>query len=325
MRVLVTGAGGFLGRHVLAAATRAGHEVVAMVRPRSSDTPDAAAVLRGDLRQRGRWTEQVASVEGVIHLAAATSGDLSEQFAGTVVATENLLDALDLATLDRFVHVSSIAVYDFDGLRRGGVLDETCPLESDPERRDPYTITKLLQEGLVRDACRAAGTPLVVLRPGAVYGPGKDWDFGVAMRLGRIGVVFAPGAKVPLTYVTNCADAIVAALTAPDAPGTSLNVVDDDLPTFREFAQLGRRAGAELGPTIRAPWVVVEGTGRALALVDRHLAGSRMKLPEVLAARRQRARWLPLEFTNSLARATLDWRPQVPIREGVQRVARSEA
>jgi nucleoside-diphosphate-sugar epimerase len=325
MRVLVTGAGGFLGRHVVAAANQAGHEVVAMVRPRSTEAPAATASIRGDLRQPGRWTEGLDDIDGVIHLAAATSGDLSEQFAGTVVATENLLAALDLTTLRRFVHVSSIAVYDFDGLRRGGELDETCPLESDPERRDPYTITKLLQEDLVRQACRTASTPLVVLRPGAVYGPGKDWGYGVAMRLGRVEVLFSPGAKVPLTYVTNCADALVAALTAPDAPGKALNIVDDDLPTYREFAQLGRRAGADLGPTIGAPWSVVGSVGWALELADRRLAGSRMKLPEVLAARRQRARWLPLQYSNSLARTTLDWRPQVPIRDGVRQVARSEA
>lgn len=325
MRVLVTGAGGFLGRHVVVAAQRAGHDVVAMVRPASSSAPDGVEIVRGDLRQRGPWTDHLSGIAGVIHLAAATSGDLSEQFAGTVVATENLLASLDLRALERFVHVSSIAVYDFDGLERGATLDESCPVDPDPLGRDPYTTTKLLQEQLVRDACDDAGTPIVVVRPGAVYGPGKDWGYGVAARLGRVGIVIAPRARMPLTYVTNCADALVAALTAPDAPGTTLNVVDDDLPTYQEFARLGRAAGAHLGPTVGAPWTIVGGAGRALAAADRRLADGNMKLPEVLAARRQRARWLPLSYANDRAKAVLGWAPCVPIRDGVARVTRSGA
>ncbi|QNN65318.1 NAD(P)-dependent oxidoreductase [Sphingomonas rhizophila] len=75
MKVLVTGAGGFLGQAVVRACTAAGHEVVAMIRPMGRD-PFAApvTVVRGDLRQVGPWRTQLDGVEAVIHCAAATGG-----------------------------------------------------------------------------------------------------------------------------------------------------------------------------------------------------------------------------------------------------------
>ena len=117
MRLLVTGAGGFLGNATVDAVHAAGHEVVALVRP----TTDTAGLgwrergitpIVGDLLEPGDWIRAVM-VDAVVHLAAAMSGSLSEQLAATVLATERLLDALNLDALTRFVHVSSLSVYDF--------------------------------------------------------------------------------------------------------------------------------------------------------------------------------------------------------------------
>src|SRR6185437_3793107 len=98
MKVLVTGATGFLGSAVVAAALAAGHEVVALRRP---SAPPPASVSTGqlswlatDLRQPGNLSKGLMEIEGVVHCAAATSGDLVTQLAGTVVATENLLACL---------------------------------------------------------------------------------------------------------------------------------------------------------------------------------------------------------------------------------------
>lgn len=142
----------------------------------------------------------------MVHCAAAF-GDLASQLAGTVLATEHLLAALP-ARARRIVHVSSLSVYDFDAPRGGGVLDERTPLEPAPLRRDAYTQTKLIQERLVSDYAAAHGIELVVVRPGAIYGPGKDWDAGTGLRAGRFDLIFAPFARMRLIHVDNCADAI---------------------------------------------------------------------------------------------------------------------
>lgn len=328
MRVLVTGAAGFLGRAVVRSAHGAGHDVLAMVRPaalaRGAELPFAdlpVEVISGDLRQRGPWTDAVTAADAVVHVAAATSGDLATQFASTVTATENLLEVLSTATLTRFVHVSSFSVYDYTALPVGTVLDERAPLEPNPERRDAYTTTKLLQECLVREACEQAAHPLVVARPGAIYGPGADWDHGAALTTGRLALVFSPSADFRLVHVTSCADALVLALTAEVPNGCTVNLVDDDLPTHLGYFRECRAAGLTRRRAVPVPWSVVESLGRSTDLLDRSVGDRHLKLPELAELRRQRARWKPLRYSNELAKRLLGWSPRVRLDEAVRAMA----
>jgi nucleoside-diphosphate-sugar epimerase len=323
MKVLVTGASGFLGTAVVAQVRAAGHVVVAMVRPTAVlegapwDDP-AVDVVRGDLRERGTWREAINGIDAVVHLAAAASGDLSTQFQGTVLGTENLLHALDRSSVQRFVHISSFSVYDFAALRAGALLDENSPLERQPERRDAYTTTKLVQEQLVREAFSDRSDALVVVRPGAIFGPVMVWDFGLSLTFGtRLGVLFAPRSTMRLTSVGNCADAITAALVSPRAGGTTVNIVDDVLPTHREFLRKCRAEGAEVPTTVVVPWWMVAAIGRLTDWIDRRWCGGRARLPEFLDWTRQQARWKPLTYTNDRARDVLGWSPSTTLRQAV--------
>ena len=324
MRLLITGATGFLGVATTRAAVASGHEVVALVRPtaRLSDDiwgDEAVTVVRGDLRQNGPWVAAVQGVDVVVHLAAAASGDLPTQFQGTVLATENLLRWLDLREVRRFVHISSFSVYDFASIPTNGAVTESSPIEYSPQLRDAYTTTKLLQESIVRTAAQLAECELVVIRPGAIYGPGKDWNFGAAMTIGSsIALVFSPTATFRLTYVDNCADAIIAACSAP-AAGQTLNIVDDEMPDHIGFHRACRRAGGTTAMSIPVPWWLLAAVGRSAKFVDRRFLNGRAKLPEFLAFRRQQARWKPLNYSNSLAKSTLGWQPSVTLAEGIRR------
>src|SRR5689334_8617848 len=144
MQLLITGANGFLGRHVVTEAVRRGHSVRALVRPNTDVTKldwyarDRVEVLRADLRSRKGLAEVVRGVDCVLHLAAAKSGDLYAQYAGTVVATENLLAAMSETGVRRIVLVSSFSVYDYMKLHDFSLLDENSPLETDAFDRDEY-------------------------------------------------------------------------------------------------------------------------------------------------------------------------------------------
>jgi nucleoside-diphosphate-sugar epimerase len=326
MKVLVTGAGGFLGRAVVAAAARAGHEVVALVRPASvgggEAFPPGVTAVAGDLRQCGPWRDALGDVDAIVHCAAAF-GDLPSQLAGTVLATENLLATLP-ASMRRIVHVSSLSVYDFDAPRLGGVLDEATPLEAAPLRRDAYTQTKLIQEKLVRDYAARAATELVVIRPGAIYGPGKDWDAGTGLKAGRFDLIFAPLAAMRLIHVDNCADAIVAALAAPlDGPLT-VNLIDPEQPSHWRYHGLARRAGVPVGIAIPVPYIFVLALGGAARLASKLFFRGRARLPELLDPPRQRVRWRPLRYPNVRARAALGWVPRLDLAQGVATLATAD-
>jgi nucleoside-diphosphate-sugar epimerase len=322
VKILVTGASGFLGNVVVRAAASAGHKVVALVRPTADiqrlDWPEAVEVVKGDLRQMGGWRNHL-DVDVVVHLAAAPSGDLATQFAGTVQATENLLDSLLLPRLRRFVHISSFSVYDYSTRPKRGIIDETTALEPKPEARDAYTITKMTQERLVAKRCDDVGLECVVIRPGAIYGPGKDWDCGTAVSLKSFDLLFGPLGGFRLTYVDNCADAIVRAIDADVGKTRVFNIVDDECPSVWKFHSACRRAGARAGIAVPVPWLLIAAVGRMVRMVNRLAFHNRAKLPELLEYRRQQARWRPLRYSNALARNVLRWTPSVGLAEGVAR------
>lgn len=320
MKVLVTGATGFLGRSIVRELARRGHEVVALARPAAKlpeDAPKAVTYIRGDLRQKGDWRTQIRGVDVIVHAAAATGGGFPEQFASSVVATENLLECVDWKSLRRLVHVSSFSVYDYSGARGGSTIDETHSLEQRPERRDAYTWTKLVQEQLVLQACHENETSLVRIRPGAIYGPGKDWDCGAALRLGRFDLLFSPWTTLRLTHVDNCADAIAFAAEAEGAEGV-YNIVDDDAPTHAQYHRLCRKAGAPPRAAIYVPWWAVASVGLGVKLINKLFFAKRARLPEILDFPRQQARWRPFSYSNVRAKTELKWAPRVRIEDATR-------
>lgn len=320
MRVFVTGAAGFLGSAAAQAAVAAGHEVAALHRPSSRLRYGGVQAVGGDLRQVGAWRDALAECEAVIHCAAAASGDLATQLAGTVLATENLLAAL-APGLERFVHVSSFSVYDFGAPSWFGELDERTRSERDPARRDAYTQTKLLQEELIRSHCRAHGIPLVVVRPGAIYGPGKDWDLGRAMRLGKFDLIFAPRARMRLVHVDDCARALVAALDAPIEGEIVVNVVGEDQPTHWGFHGRAKREGAPVGIAVPVPYTLVRALGGAAWLASRLFFRGKARLPEMLDLPRQEARWRNLRYSADQAKARLGWTEDTRLSEGMKGIS----
>src|SRR5437868_3701284 len=157
MKVLVTGANGFLGQHVVDQLLARGHRVRALIRPTSVAPKWAGGVelFHADLRAHDNRVSAFDGVDAVVHAAAATSGNEDIQFASTVVATERFLEAMSQSSVKRLVHVSSIAVYDWKCV--GKTMDEHTPLASEIYDMGPYTIAKVWQERVVSRYAAAHG------------------------------------------------------------------------------------------------------------------------------------------------------------------------
>ncbi len=229
MKVLVTGAGGFLGRNVVDQLLERGHRVRAIIRP-ASPAPNWKSdveIFRADLRTHDDLLSSFEGIDAVLHLAAATSGSEDVQFASTVVATEKFLGAMAKSSVKRLIHVSSFVVYDW--ARANGTLDENTPLLSNPYHMGGYTIAKVWQERVVIRFAQTQSWDLTIARPGFIWGAQHAEIAGMGRHVGRVYFMFGPLTRLPLCHVTNCANCLVSAVDRPTASiGQTFNVIDGD-------------------------------------------------------------------------------------------------
>ena len=241
----------------------------------------------------------------MIHLAAGR-GEKSfpDAFLNSVVTTRNLLEGtLAHQCLQRFVNISSFSVYDNMARRESAVLDENCPLEEPAHRRgEAYCFAKVKQDLLVIDYAKQFSIPYVIIRPGYVYGVGKQAisgrvgidTFGVFLHLGGSNTM-------PFTYVENCADAIALAGVTRDVNGEVFNVVDDDLPSSRCFLQLYKKNVRRFA-SLYVPHAV---SYLMCWLWERYSAWSEDQLPPAFNRNRWYANWRPTRYSNEKVKARL--------------------
>lgn len=326
MKLFVTGASGFLGQYVVAEALRRGYEVRAVVRPAGdvSELPWAdhprVELARLDLRSKAGLAEALEGVDAVIHAAAAKSGDLYTQFAGTVIATENLIEAMNASGVTRIVGISTFSVYNYLRTWSWSRLDETSPIETDARDRDEYTITKLIQERLLLDQAKTHGWNVTILRPGAIYGKGNTWTARIGLGgESKTWICVGGLTRIPLTYVENCAEAIVLAAEKEEARGEILNIVDDGPPTQARYAWEVRRRMPRRPRILPLPWTVMRVVARLAWLTNKLLLRNRAKLPGILVPARLHARFKPLRYSNAKIKGMLQWKPRYTLAEALDR------
>jgi nucleoside-diphosphate-sugar epimerase len=289
MKVLVTGASGFVGHAVCAELRSRGHEVSALVR-RPGSEPAGTSAAAGDLSDRdalARLLERVGP-DWVIHLAAeiATQRDPGKIDEVNVQGTRRLLSACQAADASRFVFASTAVTGDAGG----AVLTETSTLPVETA----YGRSKQQGEQLVRES----GLVSVIIRPSHVYGAGGWYAEEIVKRLrapGRMVVVGSGQNWWDVVRVEDVATACVdAAERAPD--GALYHVVDDEPIRCYDFAALTAQA-LGVGPPRRIPaWLAILATGRD---------------PVAAVVRSARS-------SNELIKRELGWKPRyASAREGV--------
>ena len=328
MKLLVTGSSGFLGRYVVAEALRRGHQVRALVRPVAVTVASEQSnleVVRADLRDRRTLAEVVAGVDAVLHLAAVKQGDLYVQLAGTVVATENLLAAMSQSKVNRLVAVSTIAVYDYLQIPFYGRLDESTPIEHDPERRETYTQSKLQQEKVIQRYASDNSLDLTILRPGVIYDREHCWFEKLGIRLSdRLCLRFGVISQLPLTYVENCAQAILECTESDEAIGQVFNVIDDNTPSRRAYVkQLRKRM--KLRPwVVVLPGALIWGTARFAEFVNRVVFKNEARLPWFLSPPKLALHVRPLCYANQKLHDLIGWRPRYHFPDTLDRGGEAE-
>jgi len=258
MRLAVTGATGFLGRHLIPEALAAGHTIKALVRPGKELEPRAGLeVVRGDLSSREVLRRLVEGAEVVIHLAAVGVQARNRQWQQMVQANVEqplvLAEVTAEAGATRLVAVGTCLEYRGQGTlpgsrgRPGSLCEEHDPLEAD----EPYGAAKAAGGLLIRSRARSLGLPCWYLRSAAIYGRGDDEKkvLPAAARAARLRQGFEMTAGEQVREWLHVDDAVAAllaaAVTPPAQDGAAINVGTGEAHVLRDVvARIFELAGA---------------------------------------------------------------------------------
>lgn len=270
MRVLVTGAGGFIGRAFALRLASAGTAVRAFARAGSDMTMLEQAgveVVRGDIRERSMVLNAIRGCSHVMHLAAQKTqrGVAASAYHDTnVTGTQHVIDACLQHGVARLVYVSTLGVH---GFVTGGVLDESSPLRPNT----PYRHTKLLGEQLVVHQHLLKGLPAVVARISSVVGPGaKGWlPLARGIDSERITLIGGGSNYIDLVSLDDMLDGLTRCLITPDIDGRCYVLGAGAPVTMNTFSELIARAVCKTAPRRGPPLLPYRVVLRGLSLVYR--------------------------------------------------------
>lgn len=235
---LITGAGGLVGSSLAEASVKRGYKVKALIRTGSDGSfleKLGVEVVRGDLQDKSLPIEATQGVDTVFHCAAKVGdwGSVDSYRQVNVEGLRKLLDSLNPAQLYKFVHFSSLGVYE---ARHHHQTDESTP---PPDQHfDGYTQSKMESEKLALQYYKDKGYPIVVLRPGFIYGPR---DRTVLPRLmeklktKEVKYIGSSSYAMNNIFVGNLVQAAFLALDNPNAVGQVFNLTDGEKVSKKRF------------------------------------------------------------------------------------------
>jgi len=319
MRVLVTGASGFLGRAVAARIAHAGHDVTTLQR-RPSGVPGVKDIA-GSVTDAEVVRTAVQGQDAVVHLAAKVSlaGDPADFARVNIDGTRELLQAARAMGAYRFVQVSSPSV-----AHVGHSLVGVGAEPADPDgARGEYARTKATAE-LLALSFDSPSLAVLAVRPHIVWGPGDTQLVARVVdraRRHRLPLLDKGAALIDSTYIDNAADALAAALErAESAHGRALVVTNGEPRPVADLLSAMCRAAGVPAPSWHVSGRLARAAGGAVERIWAWRPGQdEPPMTRFLAEQLSTAHW----FDQRETREALDWEPLVSIDEGMALLAQS--
>ena len=322
-KILVTGALGFVGRHLVRRLLKQDVRVRIFVRrepPKEWMNNPNIEVVVGDLGDPEAVDRAVAGTEIVYHVGGAMKGGAHDHERGSVLGTRHIVESMKRHKVEKLVFISSLSVLWAAKARSGQQPTENAPLEQWPERRGVYSQSKLEAERIVLKAVKNDGLKAVVLRPAKVIGPTvQPLGFEIAFRVKQRMVIVGDGSLVPpMVHVEDLVDAILLAAKSDAFDGSIFHIVDSTKISRNELAKEYLRVLVPGGTITRVPMAVFYGLALMVQLMFKVLGR-----PAPLTTYKLRSAFAPLSFDGSAAEKRLGWKPTVGLHAGLQETLQS--
>jgi nucleoside-diphosphate-sugar epimerase/predicted dehydrogenase len=323
-KILVTGAAGLIGRHLVRQLLKNGDRVRIFVRrqpPLEFMGDPNVEVFLGDLGDPTAVDQAVAGTEIVYHVGAAMKGSADDHHRGTVCGTQNIVNSVLRHHVQRLVYVSSLSCLYAAGSNRGMSVTEDWPIEPFPTKRGAYTQAKTEAEQIVRDAVRNRHLRAVLVRPGRVFGPGMTLlTPDVARQIGNFFVILGDGTReLPLVYVDDVVNFLVLAAENSKFDGRIFHIVDRTHITQNQLVSDYTSKNARKAKVIHLPVVILYGLVLGLEVLSKVF-----KRAAPLSIYRLKSALARMQFDCSRAEKEFGWQPLVGIVSGLQETISAE-
>lgn len=323
--VLVTGATGCVGSHVVEALAKRGDKVRALVRNAQAKMPWSSdldvELVQGDLTQPEALKAAATGVDEVVHCAAKVGdwGPLGEYQVANVEGLRHLLEAAKGPGLKRFVHLSSLGTYE---ARHHYGTDENTPLPV--THMDGYTQSKAEADRLALEYHKKHGMPVVVLRPGFIYGPRDRTVLPKLvenLRQKKVKYLGSGNQAMNCIFVGNLVDAVLLALENPKAVGEAFNITDGQSVSKKHFIEkVAVGFGVPKPGWFKVPlWIAMP----VAKWMESSARKSGAKEPPLLTGARVKFLGLNLDFSIKKAREILGYSPKTSFEQGMDKTIAS--
>ncbi len=242
-KALVTGGTGFLGKRLIECLVSEGYPVRVLARKLSNIEPLkklGVEIFFGDVADKASLASAFDGIDIVVHAAAGTNGSKKDSEQGTIEGTRNVLELCKDRNIRKLIYISSCSVYGVADYKTDQIVTEESSIERFPAKRGYYSASKQQAETLVIGSMNMNGFPVVILRPGTIYGPGGDLYTPMMgfLLINKVFIVIGNGKfELPFVYIDNLIEAIVKSIQSDEADNQIFNVVDSERITKKDYIE----------------------------------------------------------------------------------------
>jgi nucleoside-diphosphate-sugar epimerase len=315
MKILVTGATGFIGQHLVNALLAKGHAVKCLVR-KTSNTESLRSLgvelSYGDLLDRSSLEKAMSGVSVIYHLAAEVYAlKISEYNKKNIIGTKNLAEVSLRAGISKFVYLSSIGAVG-QNTSRHILLNEKTPCNP----TTPYGKSKLAAEKILLDAFSKYSLPVVIIRAPIIYGPGQPSVLSrfFTMIYNKTFKMVGDGNNLKsFCYIDNLVDGMMLAEKSVRSTGKIYFISDNKVYTPNEFAEAIASEEGVVLKKIHLPYIIASISGGLLVLLE--------KLFRIYSVAIYSVKTMAIDYACDIKKAQqeLGYNPQIDLQEGIRR------